>query len=468
MDALQERLDLQRKACLASPEVPWVQRAERLHRLKRLVEDNAVAIAGAISADFGHRSAHETDLLEVFPSLSSINHSLSHGRSWMKGERRATGKWFHPGRSRVTPQPLGVVGIIVPWNYPLYLAVGPLASALVAGNRAMIKLSELTPAFGALFADLVGRAFAVDELVVVNGDADVAAAFSRLPFDHLLFTGSTAVGRHVMRAAAENLTPVTLELGGKSPAIVAPGFPLERAAARILAGKCLNAGQTCIAPDYVLVPDGSEAAFIAAARACVAKMYPQILSTPDYSSIVSARHYERLAGYVDDARARGAAVENLAAHGEAPDPVSRRMPPQALTGVTDGMRVMQEEIFGPLLPVVGYREIGDAIAYVNARPRPLALYVFDDDTARVDRVLAQTTAGGVTVNDTLLHIAQESLPFGGVGPSGMGQYHGYEGFLTFSKLKPVFRQSRLNGLALFNPPFGPRATKMIALLKRWA
>jgi coniferyl-aldehyde dehydrogenase len=468
MEDIALTFDRLRKACDASPEVPWATRAERLARLKALVADNAAAFAAAISADFGHRSAHETDLLEVFPSLSGINHALSHGRRWMRGEGRATGLWFLPARSRVTPQPLGVAGIIVPWNYPLYLAVGPLVSALVAGNRVMVKLSEFTPKFGALFAELAGKAFAQDELAVVNGDAQVAAAFSKLPFDHLLFTGSTAVGRHVMRAAAENLTPVTLELGGKSPAIVAPGFPMERAAARILLGKCLNAGQTCIAPDYVLVPEGTEQAFVAAARRCVARMYPQILSTPDYSSIVSDRHYERITGYLDDARAHGAKVECLAAQGEAPDPASRRIPPMALTGVNDRMRVMQDEIFGPLLPVVGCKDMDAAIAFVNARPRPLALYLFDDDSARVERVLARTTAGGVTVNDTLLHIAQESLPFGGVGPSGMGQYHGHEGFLAFSKLKPVFRQSRLNGLALFNPPYGPRAARLIALLKRWA
>ena len=468
MPALRDRFDLQKSACLAAPEVPWAVREGRLERLAQLVKANAGEFARVISADFGHRSAHETDLLEVFPSLSGIAHALSHGRRWMRGERRSTGLWFLPGSSRVTPQPLGVAGIIVPWNYPLYLAIGPLCAALVAGNRAMLKLSEFTPAFGALFESLVAKDFGPDEIAVVNGDAAVAAGFSRLPFDHLLFTGSTAVGRHVMHAAADNLTPVTLELGGKSPAIVAPGFSIDRAASRILLGKCLNAGQTCIAPDYVLVPAGSEGAFIDAARACVAKMYPQILSTPDYSSIVSARHFERLSGCLEDAKARGATLENLAAHAEAPDPASRRIPPIALTGVTDAMRVMQEEIFGPLLPVVGYRGIDEAIAYVNARPRPLALYLFDDDRARIGRVLARTTAGGVTVNDTLLHIAQEALPFGGVGPSGMGQYHGYEGFLAFSKMKPVFRQSRLNGVGLFNPPYGPRTARMIAMLKRWA
>jgi len=416
----------QKRACMAAPEVPWVQREDRLKRLARIVETNAAKIAEAISSDFGHRSAHETDLLEVFPSLSGIAHCLSHGEKWMRGERRATGKWFLPGSSRVTPQPLGVAGIIVPWNYPLYLAVGPLAAALTAGNRAMLKLSEITPAFGALFEELCGKAFPVEEIAVVNGDASVGVEFSKLPFDHLLFTGSTSVGKHVMRAAADNLTPVTLELGGKSPAIVAPGYSIKR------------------------------------------KMYPDILRTPDYSSIVSERHYQRITGYLENATAQGAVAQSLAANGELPNAASRRIPPIALTRVKDSMRLMQDEIFGPLLPIVGYETIDDAIAYVNARPRPLALYLFDDDNARIDSVLARTTAGGVTINDTLLHIAQESLPFGGVGPSGMGAYHGYEGFLAFSKMKPVFRQSRFNGVALFNPPYGTRTAKMIAMLKRWA
>jgi acyl-CoA reductase-like NAD-dependent aldehyde dehydrogenase len=432
------------------------------------VEEGAADFAAAIDADFGHRSLQETELAEVFPSLSAIRHALAYGLGWMRTRRRPTGKWFLPGSSRVMPQPLGVAGIIVPWNYPLYLSIGPLAAALCAGNRAMLKLSELTPAFGALFEARVAALFSAEEVAVVNGDAQVAAAFSRLPFDHLLFTGSTSVGREVMRAAAENLTPVTLELGGKSPAIVAPGYSMRHAASRIMLGKCLNAGQTCIAPDYVLVPEGAEQSFIAAARDCVARMYPQILATPDYSSIVNLRHFERIRGYLEDAEAKGATVENLAAHGEAPDAATRRMPPLVLTGVHDGMRVMQDEIFGPLLPVVGYRDIDAAISHVNARPRPLALYLFDTDPARTRRVLARTVSGGVTVNDTLLHIAQEALPFGGVGPSGMGAYHGYDGFLTFSKVKPVFRQARFNGVALFNPPYGARFARMIRILKRWA
>lgn len=466
--ALPQTFDHMRTACLAAPQVSWDRRADRLRRLASLIERNGEGIASAIDRDFGHRSRQETDLFEIVPSLSAIRHALSRGQGWMQASRRRTGIWFQPARSLVMPQPLGVAGIIVPWNYPLYLAIGPLASALAAGNRAMLKLSELTPAFGALMEQLVEAQFADDELRVVNGDAAVAAEFSQLPFDHLLFTGSTPVGRQVMRAAAENLTPVTLELGGKSPVIVAPGFPLERAAARVLAGKCLNAGQTCIAPDYVLLPEGGEAEFIAAARDCVARRYPQILDSPDYSSIISARHFERLAALMDEAREAGACVENLAAQGEAPDPLSRRFPPVILTGVGDGMRVMQEEIFGPLLPLLTYRGIDEAIAFVNARPKPLALYLFDRDARRTELLLASTQSGGVTVNDTILHVAQDSLPFGGVGPSGMGQYHGHEGFLTFSKLKPVFMQSRWNAAGWLDPPYGAPVRRLIELLKRHA
>jgi coniferyl-aldehyde dehydrogenase len=362
------------------------------------------------------------------------------------------------------PQPLGVVGIIVPWNYPLFLAVSPLAAALAAGNRAMIKMSEFTPRTGALLASLVQRYFPQGEVAVVLGDADAGAAFARLPFDHLLFTGSTVVGRHIMHAAADNLTPVTLELGGKSPAIVGPDCSLAKAAERIAVGKLMNAGQTCIAPDYALVPAGQEPAFVAALRAVVAKMYPRIDDTPDYSAIINARHFQRLAGYLADAQAQGARLEPLSA-GTA-DETRRHLPPLALLGVTDSMRVMQEEIFGPLLPILPYRTFDEALAYVNAHPRPLALYLFDEDKIRIERTLHGTVAGGVTINDTLLHIAQENLPFGGVGPSGMGHYHGKEGFLTFSKQKPVFFQSRLNGMGLFNPPFGPVFERLTRFLIR--
>jgi len=439
-------------------------RQARLDALAALVHDNAGRFVTAISADFGHRSAHETRLLELFPSLESIRHTRSHFGGWMKPQRKSASIWFRPGRARIIPQPLGVVGIIVPWNYPLFLAVSPLAAALAAGNRVMIKMSEFTPCTGELLAELVAKYFAADDVSVVLGDAAVGADFARLPFDHLLFTGSTKVGHDIMRMAADNLTPVTLELGGKSPAIIGPDYSMERAAERIMVGKLLNAGQTCIAPDYVLVPAGREQAFLDAARAVVAKCFPELATTPDYTSIVNDRHYQRLKGYVTDAQARGAQIEPLST--SMPDEERRKLPPLALLNVDDSMRVMQDEIFGPLLPVLPYKDLDAAIAYVNQHPRPLALYCFENDAGRRDRVLNETVAGGVTINDTILHIAQEELPFGGVGPSGMGHYHGIEGFKTFTKQKAVFYQSGLNGMSLFNPPYGALFERLTKFLIR--
>ena len=444
------------------PSPDWAVRATRLRALERLLQAHRADIAAAIHADFGNRPAEETELLEIFPSLSAVRHALRRGRRWMRPRRRFADLPFLPARTELRPQPLGVVGIIVPWNYPLYLAVGPLVDALAAGNRAMLKLSEYTPAFSALFAGLVERHFSADEVAVVTGDASVAQAFSALPFDHLLFTGSTAVGRHVMRAASAHLTPVTLELGGKSPAIVGPGADFPRAVERIVFGKLVNAGQTCIAPDYVLLPRNRVGDFTAAARAVVARFYPDIGRNGQYASVASDRQFERLVQWRDQAVAAGARAEVL---GEA-DPARRRLPPTLLFGVRDDMTVMQEEIFGPLLPVVVYDTLDDAIAYVAARPHPLALYLFERDGATVDKVLDRTVAGGVTVNDTLYHIAQHHLPFGGIGPSGMGGYHGEAGFGTFSHLKPVFRQARWNAAGLLNPPYGERFRRLLALLLR--
>ena len=439
-------------------------RQARLDALFALIHENGERFVEAIAADFGHRSAHETRLLELFPSIEAIRHTRSHFAGWMKPQAKSPSLWFRPGRARILMQPLGVVGIIVPWNYPLFLAISPMAAALAAGNRVMVKMSEFTPRTGELLASLVTRYFSPEDVSVVLGDAMVGADFARLPFDHLLFTGSTKVGHDIMRMAADNLTPVTLELGGKSPAIIGPDYPLEKAAERIVVGKLLNAGQTCIAPDYVLVPAGREQAFVDAARVVVAKCWPDLANTPDYSAIVNDRHYQRLQGYVDDARARGAKIEPLS--GAPADAARRRLPPLALLGVGEDMRVMQDEIFGPLLPVLPYAELDAAIAYVNSHPRPLALYYFGNDSGNRDRVLEETVAGGVTVNDTILHIAQENLPFGGVGPSGMGHYHGIEGFRTFSKQKAVFYQSRLNGMSLFNPPYGALFERLAKFLIR--
>jgi acyl-CoA reductase-like NAD-dependent aldehyde dehydrogenase len=462
---LSQRFEALRRAAARNPNPDRPARDRRLAAFGELLHDNVDAIAAAISADFGHRSAHETRLLEIFPSLETVRHARRHLKRWMQPQNRPVSVWFQPGRAQVIAQPLGVVGIIVPWNYPILLAAAPLVAALAAGNRAMVKMSEFTPTTSQLMARLIGERFAGDELCVVQGDAKVGQVFAALPFDHLLFTGSTKVGHSVMRAAAENLTPVTLELGGKSPAIVGPQYPIANAAQRIVIGKTMNAGQTCIAPDYALLPAGREREFLAAAQQTVASCYPDLTRTPDYSSIINIRHYHRLTGYLEDARAKGAEVIGLSP-GASADEGSRLLPPFVLLNVSDSMQVMQEEIFGPLLPVVPYQDLSAAIRFVNERPRPLALYYFDRDGANIDRVLSETVSGGVTINDTILHIAQDSLPFGGVGMSGMGHYHGREGFETFSKMKPVFHQSRLNTIGLFKPPYGRLFERLVKVLLR--
>ncbi len=458
---LRDTLTAMRTAQMRDPVSDWPARARRLRALEALMHDNRDAIADAIAADFGRRAPEETAILEIFPSLSGIHHALRHGRRWMRPRRHWANFWFLPARTEIVPQPLGVVGIIVPWNYPLYLAIGPLTDAIAAGNRAMIKMSELTPRFSALFEQLIARAFADREVVVVNGGPDVGRAFSSLPFDHLLFTGSTAVGHEVMKAAATNLTPVTLELGGKSPVLIGPNARFDHAVERIVIGKLMNAGQTCIAPDYVLLPRARVDAFVEAARAASARLYPDLPRNPQYSSIVSDRHFARLSALRDNAVAAGAKAHRL---GDVDDASRRVMTPALLTQVDDGMDVMQQEIFGPLLPLVPYDTIDEAIAYVGAHPHPLALYVFEDDRATLDHIQRQTHAGGVTINDTILHIAQHSLPFGGAGPSGIGVYHGEAGFRTFSRMKPVMRQARFNFVALLNPPYGATFRRMLRLL----
>lgn len=445
--------------------VPWALRRDRLQRLRHLLLRHQHDIAAAINQDFGNRSLHETQFLEVFTSLQAVDHALAHGLAWMQPQTRRTAIWYQPARNQLLPQPLGVVGIITPWNYPLLLTIGPLSCALAAGNLAMIKLSEHGPAFGALFDQLIRQSFSDEEIVVLNGGVELAQEFCALPFDHLVFTGSSAVGREVMRIASANLTPVTLELGGKSPAIIGPSANFRHAVTRIVVGKLLNAGQTCIAPDYVLLPRGREQAFIDCAREVVARLYPALnderLAIDDYTSIVNQRHFQRLVELCTDAQQHGAVLTPLSAR--APHASTRLLPPVVVTQVTADARIMQEEIFGPLLPLLSYDHIDDAIAAVNARPRPLALYLFEQKRAVIDQVLQQTVAGGVSVNETLLHIAQEDLPFGGVGASGIGAYHGEEGYRRFSHMKPVFRQSRLNAMRLFNPPYG----KAFELLMKW-
>ena len=463
--ALEELLREQRAAYLRAPYPTWDQRAAHLKALREVLLDNRDMLADAMHADFGNRAKEEILLAEFLLVKEEIDGALRHGKRWMKTQRRATNKWLLPARAKVVPQPLGVVGIIVPWNYPVLLAAGPLISALTAGNRAIIKMSELTPRTSLLFEQLISQTFTRDHVAVVNGDAALAAAFSAQPFDHLLFTGSTKVGHEVMRAAAAHLTPVTLELGGKSPAIVGPQARFDYAVDSIVAGKTLNAGQTCIAPDYVLVPRGKEQAFIERARSHMARLYPDFARNPDYTSIISSRHFERLQRLADEAREQGAQLHALT--DAAPDASARRFPLVAVTQAPDTSTLMQEEIFGPLLPVIPYDSLDDAIAYVNARPRPLSLYLYDDDKAAIARVTHETIAGGMSINETLMHLACESLPFGGVGASGMGAYHGYEGFVTFSKMKPVLTQARFNARGLIAPPYGRRVRALLSLMMRF-
>ncbi|TKC78189.1 coniferyl aldehyde dehydrogenase [Trinickia terrae] len=460
----------QRQAHLRTPFPSWETRATHLKALCAMLLDHSDALAEAVSADFGNRAKEEVLFSEIALVKIEIEAALKHGKRWMKPQRRSAGLWLQPARATVMPQPLGVIGIVAPWNYPILLAAGPLVGALAAGNRALIKMSELTPRTSALFEELVTKTFARNHVAVVNGDASVGAAFSALPFDHLLFTGSTHVGREVMRAAAGNLTPVTLELGGKSPAIIGPRARFHAAVDSIVTGKTLNAGQTCIAPDYVLVPRGKEEAFIARARACVARLYPDFARNRDYTSIVSERHFARLQRLADEAAAGGAQLHPLAdasgAVASGADASIRRFAPCVVTGAPDDSALMREEVFGPLLPLVPYDTLDDALRYVNARERPLALYLFDEDRATIERVLRETISGGVSVNETLLHIACDDLPFGGVGASGMGAYHGYDGFVTFSKMKPVLTQPRFNTRALIAPPYGWRVRAILRLMMK--
>jgi len=458
-DVLRRMKEAQRKSGAPTYE----ERIASLEKLEHALLSRKNAIADAVSRDFGNRSRHESMVSEIFIVLGAIKHAKAHLREWMEPEERETSFVFLPARVELRPQPLGVVGIISPWNYPVQLALSPLVGVLAAGNRAIIKPSELVPETAALLRDLVAETFPPDQVTVITGGPDVGEAFSRLPFDHLVFTGSTRVGKIVMRAAAENLVPVTLELGGKSPTIVARDFSMKTAAERIAAGKLFNAGQTCIAPDYVMVPAGTRDAFVEAYKAAVAKMYPSLEKNPDYTSIVNDKHRSRVEGYVQDAKTRGARVVEINPAAEGLDG-TRKMAPALVLDPTDEMMVMQEEIFGPVLPVITYQSLDEAIAYVNDRPRPLALYLFSNDRNTIDRVLTGTVSGGVTVNETMLHVTQDDLPFGGIGPSGMGAYHAKEGFDSFTKKKPVFRQARLNTTGLLRPPYGKTVDRLLKFL----
>jgi coniferyl-aldehyde dehydrogenase len=452
-----------RVAADADPNPSYEARDRWLAALEQMLADGGQDFAACIAADFGHRSPHETQLLEILPSLDAIRFARRHLKAWMAPEARQTSRWFLIGSASVRYEPLGVVGIMVPWNYPLYLTLAPLVGALAAGNRVLLKLSELAPLTAELMQRLIAKTFADGEVRAVGGGAAAGQKFARLPFDHLLFTGSTAVGREVLKAAAENLTPVTLELGGKSPAIIAPDCPMAHAAERIVFGKCLNAGQTCIAPDYALAPANAVDELLREACRAARQLYPDPLASPDYTAIVNQRHYDRLVSWLAEAEAAGARTVPLIA-GFSPDAKTRRIPPMAVIGAPDHCALMREEIFGPLLPVVAYDSLEAAISYVARRPRPLALYYFDHSRPRIERLLSQAKAGGVTINDVIFHVAQEDLPFGGLGASGMGRYHGRDGFVTFSNAKAVFHQSRLAPAALLHPPYHGRVDRLIRFL----
>lgn len=462
-EALEAALARHRAAFRAEPYPDLATRRARVEALADALWARREDLVAAVTADFGHRSRHETLLADVGLSVMSLRDTAKHIGAWMEPERRKVALHFLPGAARILPQPLGVVGIIAPWNYPVQLAVVPMGAALAAGNRVMLKPSELTPATSKLLAEILDGIFAEDLVSVHLGDAQVGAAFSGLRFDHLLFTGSTAVGRRVMMAAAENLVPVTLELGGKSPAILGPGGSVKRAADRIANGKVFNAGQTCIAPDYVLVTSDKKDAMVEALKEKIAARLPTLASNDDYTAIVNERHHARLQHLLDDAREKGATIVEVNPAGEDLSGTGK-IAPTLVLDATEDMEILQEEIFGPLLPIVTVGDLDEAIAYVLDHPRPLSLYLFESRGAVIDDVLKRTHAGGVTVNDTLLHVAQEDLPFGGVGPSGMGAYHGKEGFDTFSHRKSVFEQPRLNTSFLLDAPFGKQTERLVRLL----
>ena len=464
--SLRALFDNQHRASRAAIEVPEAVRRDRLLRMKALIDKHSAALAQAVQADFGVRSPQLTEIADLFVLRALLSQTLKSLGKWMKPAKVSTPLYLQPSHAYLQRQPLGVVGVVSPWNYPVQLALGPVITALAAGNRVMLKPSELTPQTSRLMADLIAQAFAPDELCVVLGDGALAAEFTSLPFDHLFFTGSTAVGRMVAKAAAANLTPTTLELGGKSPCVIDASCDLEAAAIKIAHGKLLNAGQTCIAPDYVLLPRGQEAAFGHAFAQAVAKLFPTIAGNPDYAAIITARHHERLQALLAQAEGGGATLQVVNTGGVS-GAGSRQMPPVLVFSAPADSPLLKEEIFGPILPVLPYDTLDEAIDHINARPRPLALYWFGTDTASRDAVLARTVSGGVTVNDTLMHIAHENLPFGGVGESGWGSYHGEAGFLRLSQQKPVLVQSKWARGDLFYPPYGKRFEQIMGLLKRF-
>jgi coniferyl-aldehyde dehydrogenase len=456
----QRVFNLQRQAYLRHPYPSYEERRENLTKLERVLVDNASLIADAITADFGHRAFEESMMAELFTSVDGIRDARKRLKKWMRPQRRHVSVLFATGRNRVIPQPKGVVGVVSPWNYPLFLTAGPLTSVLAAGNRAMVKMATNSQHLARLLAEKFRAVFPEDTVAILPGVR--AQDFSTLPYDHIIFTGSADAGRTVMRSAAENLTPVTLELGGKSPTILCEDFDVDEAASRILYAKFLNAGQTCLAPDYLLVPEAKRAAFVAAAKQIIPERYPDT-NGPSYTSVIDDKSYKRLRATLEDARQKGAEIVPLVPGMTFNDEL-RKIPPHLVLDVTDDMVIMQEEIFGPLLPVKTYRSLDDVVTYVNGKDRPLGFYVFTNDKATEEKLLYSTISGGVSINNCMLHVAQHDMPFGGIGASGMGHYHGYEGFLEFSKLRPVFTNPRLSLLHLFYPPYTARHRRLLDLL----
>jgi coniferyl-aldehyde dehydrogenase len=455
----------QRAAYHTRPVPTLAERRADLQTLARFVHEQQAALADAVSADYGHRSRHETQLTEIVPVLASLRHAQRHVAQWMRPQRRGVDRLaFGLGHNKVIPQPVGVVGVIVPWNFPINLSLVPLSCIFAAGNRAMVKMSENSRHLARLLIDKLPAYFPSEKLQVFDETGGVGIEFSKLPFDHLLFTGSGATGRAVMAAAAANLCPVTLELGGKAPAVVCDDFDLERAVERIVHVKYLNAGQICTTVDHAWVPASRIDEFVQLARRIVPRRYPSLASA-DYTSVIDPRAYQRLVRALDEARSRGAQVVSLV-DGPAFDDVAHRIAPHIVTGAPDDCELMQREIFGPILPLLPYSDLEAVVTRINAGPRPLALYPFSQRRERIEHLITNVMSGGVTVNDALLHVGQDDLPFGGIGESGMGHYHGREGFNTFSKLRPVFRQARWSTFGLLAPPYGKLAERVLAFLSR--
>jgi coniferyl-aldehyde dehydrogenase len=467
LNSLRVVFDRQRSAFERCAPLGLEKRLEALSHLHQSIVNHQDEIIEAASADFGHRAAAETRILELFPLIDEIRFVKRHLRHWMRTRSVGANWQFRPGRAQIVYQPLGVVGVIGAWNYPMLLTLSPLVNALAAGNHVMVKPSELAPRSAEAVRKIVADAFPEEYVAVIMGDKEVASAFSELPFDHLLFTGSASVGKMVMKAAAENLTPVTLELGGKSPALVHESYSMATAAGRICSAKFWNAGQTCVAPDYALVPVEKRDEFVAGCEAAIAKRFSRSFSNADYTHMISQSAWERMRGLVEDARSRGARVVQAGPADENVSEESRAFPPTLIVDADDSMLVMKAEIFGPILPVVTYGAFDDAVKFINARPRPLALYYFDGNKSRVRKVLERTTSGGAAINDCIFQFVQHRLPFGGVGPSGMGSYHGFDGFKTFSKKKGVFVQSAVAGSVLerlLKPPYTRRTDRVIGFL----